>query len=65
MRTEEGLPHTAHTLNPVFCTVVGDFKFKLKKKGELKDIAPTFVHLLGLKSYKHFEGKSLVSLDKN
>jgi len=64
MRTAEGLPHTAHTLNKVFCAVVIDNSYKMKKNGELKDIAPTFINLLGLKPNKFFEGKSLVSLDK-
>ncbi len=64
MKAEDGTPHTAHTLNPVFCSVVGNFKFKIKKKGELKDIAPTFVKLLGLPKNKFFEGNSLVTIDK-
>ena len=64
MQAIDGNPHTAHTLNKVFCSVVVDGNYKMKKQGELKDIAPTFIHLIGLKPNKVFKGKSLVSLDK-
>ena len=64
MQAIDGNPHTAHTLNKVFCAVVVDNNYRMKKQGELKDIAPTFVNLMGLKPNKVFEGKSLVSLDK-
>jgi len=63
MRTEENLPHTAHSLNPVFCSLVANFSYRMKKNGGLQDIAPTFVHLLGLKKCAHFEGSSLVKVD--
>ena len=59
MKTKTGAPHLAHTINPVFC-VVADGKHKMEEKGELKDVAPTFVELLGLKPNKYFEGKSLI-----
>ena len=59
MRTKNGEPHMAHTINPVFC-VVANSGLEMKKHGELKDVAPTFVELLGLKSNKHFEGESLI-----
>lgn len=59
MKTENGEPQMAHTINPVFC-VVANSGLNLKKDGELKDVAPTFVELLGLKPNKHFEGKSLI-----
>lgn len=64
MQTKDGLPNTAHTLNKVFCAVVDNKTYKIKKNGGLKDISPTFIHLLGLKPNKHFEGKSLVTIDK-
>jgi len=64
MLTADGLPNTAHTLNKVFCAVVDNAKYKMKKQGGLKDIAPTFINLLGLKPNKHFEGKSLATIDK-
>ena len=59
MKTKKGEPNTAHSINKVFCSVVG-VDCKVKKSGELKDVAPTFVELLGLKPNKHFEGKSLI-----
>ncbi len=64
MQTNDGLPNTAHSLNKVFCGVFGIDGYKMKKSGGLKDIAPTFIKLLGLRASKHFEGKSLVTLDK-
>lgn len=61
MQTETGEPNTAHTINPVFCVVVKkDKTYSMKEQGSLKDVAPTFVELLGLKSNKHFEGESLI-----
>ena len=59
MRNAKGEPHTAHTINRVMC-VIADEKYKMKKYGELKDVAPTFIELLGLKANKHFKGKSLI-----
>jgi len=59
MVDKSGNIQTAHTLNPVLCMVV-DETIKLKKQGELKDVAPTFVQLLGLKPNKYFEGQSLI-----
>ena len=59
MRLKNGEPHMAHTINPVFC-VVANSGLEMKKKGELKDVAPTFIKLLGLKENKHFEGTGLI-----
>jgi len=59
MRTANGEPNMAHTLNPVFC-VVANSGLNMKKYGGLKDVAPTFVELLGIKQNKHFEGESLI-----
>ena len=59
MTTDDNKPNMAHTINPVFC-VVANSGLKMKKTGELKDVAPTFVELLGLRPNKHFEGKSLI-----
>jgi len=59
MKNLKGEPQTAHTINPVFC-VVANKSVTLKKQGELKDVAPTFVELLELKPNKHFEGDSLI-----
>lgn len=62
MRTKQNTPHTAHTLNPVFC-VVADGECIMKQKGSLKDVAPTFLQLLGMKNSKYFEGESLITKD--
>ena len=59
MRNEQGEPHTSHTLNQVFCSIVGG-KYNLKPHGELKDIAPTLLDLIGLENSKHFKGSSLI-----
>ena len=59
MRTNRGEPHMAHTTNPVFCSVTNK-NVCMKETGGLKDVAPTFVELLGLKQNKHFEGESLI-----
>ena len=62
MLDSKGQPHMAHTINPVFC-VVANSGLKMKKEGGLKDVAPTFVELMGLKQNKHFEGESLIVRD--
>ena len=59
MRTKTGEPNTAHSINPVVC-VIANSGLNMKKRGELKDVAPTFVELMGLKPNKYFEGKSLI-----
>lgn len=59
MRDENGEVQTAHTLNNVFCAVVGK-TCEMKKFGSLQDVAPTFLDLMGLKNSKYFEGKSLI-----
>ena len=40
-------PHTAHTTNPV-PLVVTDERFELRAEGELSDLAPTVLALLGV-----------------
>ena len=59
MRDEKGEVHTAHTLNKVFCAIVGK-TCKMKKFGSLQDVAPTFLDLMGLKNSRYFEGESLI-----
>lgn len=59
MVDSQGQPQTAHTINPVLCVVDGG-KYVMKKYGELKDVAPTFVELLGLNKNQYFEGESLL-----
>ena len=64
MKTEKGEPQLAHTINPVFC-VVANSGLNMKADGGLKDVAPTFIELIGLKPSKHFEGESLIVHDEN
>ena len=59
MMLEKDEPNMAHTINPVFC-VVANSGLNMKKEGELKDVAPTFIYLIGLKPNKFFEGNSLI-----
>ena len=59
MRDDKGDVQTAHTLNKVFCAVVGK-NFQMKKFGSLQDVAPTFLDLMGVKPNKFFDGKSLI-----
>jgi 2,3-bisphosphoglycerate-independent phosphoglycerate mutase len=47
MLTPEGQPHTAHTTNPV-PLVVTDAAVRLRQGGDLSDLAPTILALLGV-----------------
>lgn len=60
MRTKDGQPHMAHTLNRVMCAVLDGTTHKMQKYGGLKDIAPTFLNLMGAKPNKLFEGQNLI-----
>ena len=52
-------PHTAHTANPV-PLVVTDSSLVLHEGGELADLAPTCLQLLGLRSPAVMTGRTLV-----
>jgi 2,3-bisphosphoglycerate-independent phosphoglycerate mutase len=52
-------PHTAHTTNPV-PIVVTDPSSRVREGGELADLAPTVLALLGMEAPKKLTGKSLV-----
>lgn len=57
-------PHTAHTTNPVPCTLVApEGRFSLRPGGVLADIAPTFLELLGLPQPTEMTGRSLLAND--
>lgn len=60
MRNIDGSLSTAHTLNRVMAVVLGTEQKSMKKFGELKDIAPTFLEIMNLKNSSHFEGGSLL-----
>lgn len=51
---------TSHTTNPVQFLVVSNKKYNLRNTGGLSDVAPTMLHLLGIKQPKEMTGKSLV-----
>lgn len=57
------LPHTSHTTNPVPFVVVANNLCKTKKslpEGNLSDVAPTVLDVLGLETPQEMTGKSLV-----
>ena len=59
MLEPDGRPHTAHTTNPV-PFVLTDTKVSLVDGGELADLAPTALDLLGLESSLQMTGKNLI-----
>ncbi|MFA5983488.1 MAG: 2,3-bisphosphoglycerate-independent phosphoglycerate mutase [Methylococcaceae bacterium] len=56
---ETGQPHTAHTTNPVPLVYVGGDK-ALAENGNLADLAPTLLAILGVKQPLEMTGKSLI-----
>lgn len=60
MLEQDGVsPHTAHTTNPVPLFVTGA-GLELRAGGELSDLAPTVLELLGIEQPTQMTGKSLV-----
>jgi 2,3-bisphosphoglycerate-independent phosphoglycerate mutase len=53
-------PHTAHTANPV-PLVLTDTRFGLREGGELSDLIPTAIDLLGFTQTSQMTGKTLLS----
>ena len=51
-------PHTAHTTNPV--PLIFTAEGELRDGGELSDLAPTILHLLGLEESAEMSGKDLL-----
>jgi 2,3-bisphosphoglycerate-independent phosphoglycerate mutase len=60
MIAADGGPHTAHTTNPV-PLVVTQRGAALKAAGELADLAPTALHLLGFEPPAEMAGKDLLA----
>ncbi len=60
MKDKNGKPQTAHSLNPVICMTIDKQCKDMVEYGGLKDIAPTFIELLGLDKNPKFEGESLI-----
>lgn len=56
---DTGAPHTAHTLNPVTISLVGDDR--PIKDGALANVAPTILQLMGLKAPAAMTATSLLS----
>jgi 2,3-bisphosphoglycerate-independent phosphoglycerate mutase len=57
---ERGLPHTAHTANPVpFLVARAGASPELRSGGALCDVAPTMLQLLGLDQPREMTGQSL------
>ncbi|MBD5187208.1 MAG: 2,3-bisphosphoglycerate-independent phosphoglycerate mutase [Bacteroidales bacterium] len=57
---DDGTPNTAHSLNPVPFIYVGDKNAKVKN-GRLADVAPSLLHILGLKQPADMTGEDLIS----
>ncbi len=58
---KENQPLTSHTLNPVpFYLISEKYKKLNRSQGNLSDIAPTILDMLGLEIPKEMDGKSLV-----
>jgi 2,3-bisphosphoglycerate-independent phosphoglycerate mutase len=61
MLEEDGVsPHTAHTTNPVPLVVTAPGA-ELREGGELADLAPTVLDLLGIRQPSEMTGRSLVN----
>ena len=57
---EDGTPNTAHSLNPVpFVYVSDDAKAKVEN-GRLADVAPSLLHILGMKQPAEMDGHDLI-----
>ncbi len=52
---------TAHSMNPVQCTIISDDKLTLREGGALSDLAPTCLELLDVKQPAEMDGKSLLA----
>lgn len=59
MLDETGKPFSAHSTNPV-PFIITDKKYQLREGGNLGDITPTMLELLGVEQPKEMTGKSLI-----
>ena len=57
----DGTPNTAHSLNPVPCVYVSENKEARIDNGILADVAPTILHIMGIKQPKEMTGRDLIS----
>jgi 2,3-bisphosphoglycerate-independent phosphoglycerate mutase len=58
---DDNSPNTAHSLNPVPFVYVSENKEAKVENGRLADVAPSILHILGLKQPKDMTGKNLIS----
>ena len=56
----DGTPNTAHSLNPVPCVYVTDNKDARIADGVLADVAPSILHIMGLKQPAEMTGTNLI-----
>ena len=56
---EDGNPFSAHSTNPVPCIITKE-GLKLRERGNLGDVAPTMLDLMGVPQPKEMTGKSLI-----
>jgi len=59
MLDEEGKPHTAHTSNPVPLAIT-DHDVSLRRAGELSDLVPTAISLLGFAKPLQMSGHNML-----
>lgn len=59
MINDDGTPNTAHSTNPVPCIII-DNMYKKVSNGQLADVAPTILKLMGITQPELMTGKSLV-----
>lgn len=56
----DGTPNTAHSLNPVPFVYVTDNNSATVKDGRLADVAPSILHIMGLKQPADMTGENLI-----
>ena len=59
MTDEEGKPFSAHSTNPVPCIITKE-GIELREGGNLGDVAPTMLELMGLEQPEEMTGKSII-----
>ena len=57
-----GQVHTAHTIGPVPLVYTGHRNVVLKNDGNLSDVAPSLLALMGLEQPEEMTGHSLVEI---
>ena len=56
----DGTPNTAHSLNPVPCVYVTENKDTRIADGVLADVAPSILHIMGLRQPAEMTGRNLI-----